>query len=49
MKQIVAWIEKYGVSGYLNFEEDGTLRIADTDSKDRTEDKKRMRPASLEQ
>jgi len=47
MKQIVSWIEKFGVSGYLNFEEDGTLKISDSDLKDKTEDKKRVRPASL--
>lgn len=49
MKQIVAWIEKFGPSGYLNFEEDGTLKISDSDLKEKTEDKKRVRPASLEQ
>lgn len=49
MKQIVSWIEKFGVSGYLVFEEDGTLRISDADLKDKLEDKKRVRPASLEQ
>lgn len=47
MKQIVSWIEKFGVSGYLNFEEDGTLKISDSDLKDKAEDKKRVRPASL--
>lgn len=47
MKQIVSWIEKFGVSGYLNFEEDGTLKISDSDLKDKSEDKKRVRPASL--
>lgn len=49
MKQIVSWIEKFGVSGYLNFEEDGTLKISDSDLKEKAEDKKRVRPASLEQ
>jgi hypothetical protein len=49
MKQIVSWIEKLGVSGYLNFEEDGTLRISESDSKEKAEEKKRARPASLEQ
>jgi len=49
MKQIVSWIEKFGVAGYLNFEENGALRISDTDSKDKTEETKRGRPASLEQ
>jgi len=49
MKQIVAWIEKYGVAGYLNFEEDNTLRITESDLKDKADDKKRVRPASIEQ
>lgn len=49
MKLIVSWIEKFGVSGYLVFEEDGTLRISDADLKDKLEEKKRVRPASLEQ
>ncbi len=49
MKQIVSWIEKFGVTGYLHFEENGTLRISDNDSKDKAEDNKRVRPVSLEQ
>ena len=48
MKQIVSWIEKFGVSGYLYFEEN-VMRISDTDSKDKAEDSKRVRPTSLEQ
>lgn len=35
MKQIVSWIEKFGVTGYLNFEEDGTFKIADSDLKEK--------------
>ena len=49
MKQIVSWIEKFGVAGYLSFEENGALRITETDSKDKTDDNKRVRPVSLEQ
>lgn len=49
MKQIVAWIERFGVSGYLNFDEEGNMRISDSDAKDKVEEKKRVRPSSLEQ
>ena len=49
MKQIVSWIERFGVAGYLSFGEDNNLRIVDSDSKDTSDDKKRVRPASLEQ
>ena len=48
MKQIVSWIEKLGVTGYLYFEEN-VLKISDSDSKDKTEENKRVRPISLEQ
>ena len=33
MKQVLNWIEKFGVSGYLNFEVD-LLRISNSDSRD---------------
>lgn len=49
MKQIVSWIEKFGVSGYLSFDENSILKISDSDSKDKIEDNKRARPVSLEQ
>lgn len=35
MKQIVSWIEKYGVTGYLHFEENGVMRISDSDTKEK--------------
>jgi hypothetical protein len=48
MKQIVSWIEKFGVTGYLYFE-DNLMKISDSDAKDKTDENKRPRPTSLEQ
>lgn len=49
MKQIVSWIEKFGLAGYLYFDDNGLMKISDTDSKDKAEESKRVRPGSLEQ
>jgi hypothetical protein len=48
MKQIVTWIERFGVTGYITFEDD-VFKISDSDPKDQAEEKKRVRPVSLEQ
>lgn len=47
MKNIVAWIEKEGLEGFLYFE-DGELTLSKVDPKDQAESKRRARPVSLE-
>lgn len=45
MKKIVNWIERFGLQGYISFE-DNELRITEFDIKDKS-DGKRSRPSSL--
>jgi len=48
MKKIVSWIERYGLQGYLSFK-DNEVDITEFDVKDKSDDKKRVRPSSLDQ